>query len=179
MIVKQKRGDQVMKKSKILLAVLLCLLFVLFAVASGDDSSTTVDQGSDSAETNQAVNDSALGDYSLEILDSRMAKDFEGKDVIIVKYKFTNNNNDTATAFFTAFEDAAFQNGIGLNEAFVLDNSANYSADNQTKEIKKGASLEIEVAYELNDTTSDVVIEVSELFSLDDKTIQKTFKITE
>ena len=168
-----------MKKSKILVAVLLCLLFILFAVASGDDSSTTVDQGSASVETTIAENDSTIGDYSLEILDTRMAKDYEGKDVIIVKYKFTNNNNDTPTAFYTAFEDTVFQNDIGLNEAYVLEDAANYSADNQTKEIKKGASLEIEVAYELNDTTSDVVVEVSELFSLDEKIITKTFKITE
>ena len=70
-----------------------------------------------------------------------------------------------------------YQNGVGLNSAFVLDDSANYSSDNQTKEIKKGASIEVEVAYELNDTTSDIEVEVEELFSFDDTVIKKTFSI--
>lgn len=166
-----------MKKLKFLPIALLCLLFVFFAVASGDDTASG-DQGTDSVET-LSENNTTLGNYSLEILDSRIAKDFEGKDVIIIKYKYTNIGNDTPTAFYTAFEDTVFQNDIGLNEAYVFEDAANYSADNQTKEIKKGASLEIEVAYELNDTTSDVVVEVSELFSLDEKIITKTFKISE
>ena len=51
----------------------------------------------------------------------------------------------------------------------MADDSANYSADNQNKEIKKGASLEVEVAYVLNDTTRDLEVEISELFSYSDK----------
>lgn len=68
---------------------------------------------------------------------------------------------------------------MGLNEAYLLADDANYSSDNQTKEIKKGASLDVEVAYELNDTTSDVEVEVKELFSFSDRTITKTFSIAE
>ena len=47
------------------------------------------------------------------------------------------------------------------------------------KEIKKGATLDVEVAYELNDATTDVEIEVKELFSFSEKVITKTFKIAE
>ncbi|MBO5725857.1 MAG: DUF5067 domain-containing protein, partial [Clostridia bacterium] len=103
--------------------------------------------------------------------------DYANKDVVIVKYKFTNNNDDEATAFYLTFDDAVYQNGVGLNEAYVLKDSANYNADNQTKEIKKGASIEVEAAYELNDTTTDIEVEVKELFSFSDKTIKKTFSI--
>lgn len=77
-----------------------------------------------------------------------------------------------------AFDDAAYQGGVGLNGAYFLSDSAKYSADNQTKEIKKGASIEVEVAYELNDTTTDVEVEVKELFSFDNTTIKKTFAIS-
>lgn len=168
-----------MKKAKISIVVLLTLLFVLFAMGSGESSTdTTVDQGTGSVEATQSNADTDLGNYSVEILDSRLAKDFAGEDVVIIKYKFTNNA-DEPTAFYYAFEDAAYQNDIGLNPSYVVDDSAEYSADNQTKEIKKGASLEVEVAYELNDTTSDVVVEVKELISFDDKTITKTFTIAE
>ncbi len=164
-----------MKKFASLIAILLIAMFALFALGSGEDEGT-VDQGSDSAQVAQDDNTS-LGDYSVEIKDCRHAKSFDDKDVIIIKYLFTNNSNDTPTAFYTAFDDAVYQNDIGLNEAYVLKDSANYNPDNRSKEIKKGASLEVEVAYELNDTTSDIVVEVKELFSFSDKTITKTFKV--
>ena len=45
------------------------------------------------------------------------------------------------------------------------------------KEIKKGATLSVEVAYTLNDTATPVEIEVSEMFSLNDNKITKTFTI--
>lgn len=166
-----------MKKIKILSVVLLSLLFVLFAMGSGEDTSTEQDQGSGVVATEDADNTS-LGDYKVEILDSRMAKDYSGNDVIIIKYSFTNNS-DSPTAFYTAFEDNAYQNDIGLNDAILVEDSAEYSADNQTKDIKTGATLEVEVAYELNDTTSDVVVEVTEFLGFDDTVITKTFKIAE
>lgn len=167
-----------MKKTRILLAVLLSLLFVFFAVASGEDTEPTGDQGADTAQTTKA-DDTAIGDYSVEILESRLAKDFEGEDVVIIKYKFTNVANDEPASFMFAFDAAAFQDGVGLNECIFVDDSANYSSDNQTKEIKKGSSIEVEVAYELNDTTTDVEVEVQELFSFEERTIKKTFKIAE
>ena len=73
--------------------------------------------------------------------------------------------------------DEAYQDGVGLNKCYVAADSANYDSENQSKKIKKGASLDVEVAYVLNDETTDVVIEVSEFISLNDKVITKTFKI--
>ena len=168
-----------MKKTKLVLLLAICTLFVLFAVASGDDTSTTVDQGTDNNAIITTEDDTAIGDYSVEISDCRFAKDYEGNDVIIIKYIFSNISSEEPTAFWIAFDCLASQNGIGLNEAYVLEESANYDESNQNKEIKKGASLEVEVAYELNDTTTPVEIEVEELFSFDDKTLTKTFEIAE
>lgn len=168
-----------MKKTKILLAMLLTLVFALCAMGSGDSSDGSGDQGTGTALTENAKDNTEIGAYSVEISDCRLAKDYEGKDVVIIKYKFTNNTNDTPTSFWVAFDDGVYQNGVGLNEAIIIDESVNYSSDNQMKEIKKGASIDVEVAYELNDTTTDVEVEVTELFSFDDKTITKTFKITE
>lgn len=160
----------------LILAVVIVFAFGVFGLASGE--SGTSDQGSGSAEGSTTSN-SDLGDYSVVIDSCRLAKDYADKSVVIVKYKFTNNSNDTATAFYIAFDDNVYQNGVGLNESYVLDDSANYTSDNQTKEIKKGATLEVEVAYELNDTTTDIEVEVKELFSFSDKTLTKTFKIAQ
>ncbi len=98
------------------------------------------------------------------------------KPVAIVKYKFTNNDNDP-TSFMFAFDDNVYQNGVGLNTAIFLDDSAEYNSKNQTKEIKKGATIDVEVAYTLNDSTTDIEVEVKELISFSDKKITKTFKI--
>ena len=47
------------------------------------------------------------------------------------------------------------------------------------KEIKKGATLSVDVAYTLNDETTPIDVEVSEIFSLTDKKITKTFTISD
>ena len=73
----------------------------------------------------------------------------------------------------------SFQNGVGLNKAYVLADSANYNSDNQSKKIQKGSSLDVEVAYKLNDNSTDVTVEISQLFSWDNTKISKTFTITE
>ncbi len=166
------------------ISAILCFCVVLtfgfFAIASGEDTSTTDDQGTGTVDTQDttAAENSNLGDYTVEILSCRLAKDFEDKDVVIVKYKFTNNG-DEPSAFYTAFEDNVYQDGVGLNKAFVIGDSYDYSEDNQTKNIKTGSSLDVEVAYELNDTTTNIEVEVAELFSFDESKVTKTFSITE
>lgn len=165
-----------MKKFSLLLTVLLVIAFALFALGSGE--SEVKDQGKGKANSEDSV-ENAIGKYSVQIDSCRLAKDYTGKDVVIVKYVFTNVSDKEPASFMFAFDDAAFQNGVGLNGAYVLDDSANYNSDNQLKEIKVGASLEVEVAYELNDTTTDVEVEVRELISFNDTVITKTFSITE
>ncbi|MBQ3529024.1 MAG: DUF5067 domain-containing protein [Peptococcaceae bacterium] len=163
-----------MRKTKIVLAVLLVAAFFIFAAGSGESSTT--DQGSGTANTETKGNDS-IGKYSVVIDSCRLASDYAGKPVVIVKYQFTNVSDDNPTAFYIAFDDNVYQNGVGLNGAYVLDDNANYSADNQTKAIKKGASIDVEVAYELNDTTSEIEVEVEELFSFSDNKLIKKFSI--
>ncbi len=163
-----------------LLCLCVILVFGIFAIASGEDTTTTDDQGSGTVDTADSTEDedANLGDYAVEILSCRLAKDFDGKDVVIVKYKFTNNG-DEASAFYTAFSDNVYQDGVGLNASYFVDDSYDYSSDNQTKNIKTGTSLEVEVAYELNDTTTDIEVEVEELISFNDSKVTKTFSIAE
>lgn len=161
------------KVFSLFLALLLIGAFTIFAMGSSESEST--DQGSGVAD--KAETDANLGDYKVEIKGCRISKDYEGKPVVIIKYGFTNNSEDSIS-FCTAFEDNAYQNGVGLNGSYVLTDSANYSPDNQTKEIKKGSTIDVEVAYELNDSTTDVEVEVKQLFSFDDSIVTKTFSIS-
>ena len=158
-----------MKKLSVIFTVLLICLFGVFALGSTESGTDNQGNGSAGGEN--------LGKYSVTIDSCRLARDYENKPVVIVKYKFTNVSDESPAAFYIAFDDHVYQNGVGLNEAYVLASNANYNADNQTKEIKKGASIDVEVAYVLNDTTTDIEVEVSEWLSFSSKTVTKTFSI--
>ena len=182
-----------MNRTKLLACVVLVVLFALFAFGSGDD--TTVDQGNGTVATSSSATVSQetdavssktevsstpsdqLGDYKVVIDSCRLAKDYEKKPVAIVKYIFTNVSHDEAISFGVALNADAYQNGIGLNTAIILDDSVKYESDRLLKAIKKGATLEVEIAYVLDDSTTDLVIEVKELFSFDDTMITKTFSL--
>lgn len=163
-----------MKKTFTFILLFAVLLFS-FCSCIEIDTGDTQDEDSDSAQADKSSN-SKLGDYEVVIQSARLATDYEGKPVIIVQCKFTNNGDDPAS-FEWSLDYAAYQDGIGLNECYFVDESENYSSDNQTKEIKKGATLTVEIAYELNDTTTDVEVEISEYLSFSDKKITKSFSI--
>ena len=159
-----------MKKA---LTIVSVFIIIMIALCSCSDTGSTGNQGTGNANAGSSTK---LGNYDVVIESCRLAEDYEGDPVVIVKYKFTNNDDDPSSFMFS-LDAQAYQDGIGLNEAYILDDSANYSSDNQSKDIKKGATLSVEVAYELNDTTTDVEIEVSELISFSDKKITKKFSI--
>lgn len=170
-----------MKKNRTkLLSLLLVMLFIFFAVASGSDDSTeeSKDQGTETVATTAPADDGAIGDYAVEIVACRLSKDYEGKDVAIITYSFTNVSAEEPASFMFAFDDAVYQNGIECETAIMLGDDS-YDESNQLKEIKAGATLEVECAYVLNDTTTDVEVEVSELISFDNTVITKTFVIAE
>ena len=73
-----------MKKTKLLIAILVIALFAVFALGSSD--SGTDDQGSQNVNSSQGN----LGNYNVDINDCRVAQDYEGNPVIIIKYTFKN-----------------------------------------------------------------------------------------
>lgn len=168
------------KKILSILAVIAVLLaFGLCAIASSDSGDSNDDQGSDNA-TSDKGKDSNISYYNVEIKSCRLAKDYAGNPIAIITYSFTNNSEDPASFMF-AFDDNVYQNGVGLNSCLFADDTANYSSENQTKQIKTGATLDVEVAYVLNDTTTDLEVEVTRLIDLwdTDEMVKKTFKISE
>ncbi len=171
-----------MKKIIIFLAVGLGVLFVLFLLArgqedTGNSESEIISRQESEEGKNSSVSEETREDYSVVIDSYRLAKDYADKDVVIIKYIFSNISDDDPAAFYVTFDANVYQNGVGLNEAYFVEESANYSADNQTKEVKKGASLVVEAAYELNDTTSDIDVEVERIFNFSDFKITKTFSL--
>ena len=167
-----------MKKtfSKKLIRVLavVTLLFIFGTCALASSESETTDQGG--AEVAADDNKNNLGNYNVVIKSCRLAEDFDGNPIAIITYSFTNNSKNAAS-FMISVDDNVYQNGVGLNECYFVDDSANYSADNQTKDIKTGVTLDVEVAYTLNDTTSDLEVEVKEFISFNNSVVKKVFEL--
>ena len=164
-----------MKRNRIITAILLVIIFAVFALGSGEGGTDDQGGGNVNANENEQCN---LGSYHVTIDSCRLAKDYEGKPVVIVKYTFKNVADDDAIAFYLAISDHVYQNGVGLNKAYFLADNVDYNSDNYSKEIKKGASIEVEIAYELNDTKTEIEVEIEELFSFDSKRVKKMFKIS-
>lgn len=137
---------------------------------AGDDAPAAEQPAEE--QTEQPAEEKASSKYVVTIDGSTVTTDYEGKPAIIVDYTFTNNSDD-ATSFAVACSQKAFQNGVQLETAVVLDDLGNgYLA-----EIKPGATTSARRAYSLADE-SDVTVEVTELISFDDTILaEATFPV--
>ena len=125
------------------------------------------------ATTHQDVGHGELGDYTVSILNHDILEDYEGNRAIRVYFEFTNNSSD-ATSFMFAIHTIAFQDGVELELAIVLDRVTD--DDNALKKIKPGTTLTCTSIYVL-DSESQVQIEASEYFSLDGAVLTSTFNV--
>lgn len=132
------------------------------------DAETAPEEQAQEAEPEEAPQSK----YAVTIDGSTVTTDYEGNPAMIVDFTFTNNS-DEATSFAVACSQKAFQNGVQLETAIVMDDLGNgYMA-----EIKPGATTQARLAFSLTDE-SDVTVEVSELFSLDDTILaESTFSV--
>ncbi|MCB5956317.1 DUF5067 domain-containing protein [Enterococcus sp. CWB-B31] len=109
-----------------------------------------------------------LGNYHVSINDFVFAKDYNGDDVAVITYEFTNNDDKNAI-FLTSISAKAFQNGIGLDRAIMLEEGY---VDSLT-EIQPGATLLLKVPYKLADTVSPVSVEATTLFNNTNKLVKE------
>ena len=157
---------------KKLFAMLLALMMMLSLAGCGTSAADTPIPAADDADVVEEENttDAAavtgggkLDEYYVKITGAHLGKDYEGADVIILDYDFTNNGEE-ATSALTSLYFKLFQDGVELETAIVLDDS-DYDSENSMKDIKSGVTLSCQCAYVLGNTTSPVEIEVSKAFS--------------
>ena len=135
-----------------------------------DDSAYSDIIGSDDGEST-IVTDGVLGDYTCVIKDAYQTTDYEGNDAVVVTFDFTNNSTE-AISFDVALYATVYQDGVELDYAYIGDDEIDNSS---YTDIKPGTTLEVCEAYELRNTTSDIEVEVEELFSLTDEKVCATF----
>lgn len=164
------------KKWWIAIVVLLVIFIFFWAIGkSGDGSSNDPEKDSNNIVAEDGSNTSNVGDYNIELKDSRITTDYDGDKILIVTYTFTNNS-DEAECFAYSVTDKAFQDGIELGDVWSSYGIDGLSFDNKSKEIKPGKSLDVQCAYELNDETTDVEIEFK-LFTVWSDKVYETFVI--
>lgn len=166
-------------KKILLFALVLALSFSLLGCGSTSSPDTASEsENADNEATIQQSNSNAgtLGDYAISFTGCTTAKDYEGKDVIIVSYDFTNNS-DEATSAALALYVKAFQNGIELENGIVIDDIDGYNSDNYMKDIKPGVTLNVQEAFVLSDTSS-VEFEASEFISFSDDVVSFTYSLS-
>lgn len=141
----------------------------IFEISPGGTTVLSIAPGVDSAVE--------ISKYRVSINSYNIAEDYEGNSSLILNMGYTNDSNDT-TPFYVALEISAFQDGIELEEAFFVDNSA-INTDNNYLNVLPGAGLAVAEAFVLTSDTSPVEIEIAELFSFSDEKIATTIDITE
>lgn len=112
-------------------------------------------------ETTSAVPSSK---YAVTIDGARLISDYEGKPAVAVDYTFTNVSDEDATSMAVALNAEVYQGGTECEMAFTVDEDTG----GYMKKVKAGASVPVTMVYALNDTTTEVEVEVKELFSWDD-----------
>lgn len=165
-------------------ALLFALVLVLSLAACGEtpsegDSQPQISQGEDSedktnhpeAPTAEGVGD--LDNFHVEVKGASLAKNYEGAQVIVITYAWTNNSEDTTSASISMYEKA-FQDGVQLENAYLYGDP-NFDFEAADKDIRPGTTLDIQRAFVLTSETSLVEIELSEAFSWSDEKITITF----
>lgn len=116
-----------------------------------------------------------LGDCLVKIKSSRLSQNMSGEKVIIITYGFTNNGSKPVS-FMAACDAKAYQDGVEIERDFFVQDKS-YDSNAASKDIKPGKSVDVGIAYTLNDLKTNVDVEVSELISFSDAVVTKTFKI--
>ena len=142
----------------------------------GGASEPQADAGAPAGEQAQEAEpeeEAPASDYAVTIDGSTVTTDYEGNPAMVIDFSFTNNS-DEATSFAVACSQKAFQNGVQLETAIVMDEDL---GNGYMAEIKPGATTQARLAFSLTDE-SEVTVEVSELFSLDDTILaEATFPV--
>lgn len=123
------------------------------------------------APTGETIN--TIGDYTISVISHEPTADYEGKSAILITLGFTNNSDDT-TNFVSSINLQAFQDGIELETAILMDANTGTS---QMCNLRPGAGRAVTAAFILTSDISPVELEIEEMFSFSDEKLTTTLNI--
>lgn len=95
---------------------------------------------------------------SVKVQGAATTWDYNNNPVIVVTYTWTNDTG-TTTAPAYSICCTAFQNGIALDDAYLLD-SEHYDAQSSMRDVRPEVTTIVQAAFILADRTSDVEVEL-------------------
>lgn len=155
---------------KKLLAMLLCLALCFAFVGCGP-----TDDGAGDDLVSGGDGDAVAADGSLlvEVTGHEIVKDADGVDAIVVKIKYTNETAQPQN-FKLGVRYSLTQNGAELTTAPLTDDSPYLEmVTNGQKKAATGETIEVAMAYVLNDTTTPVKITLTPKKGADKTPIEK------
>jgi len=153
---------------KALLLVAMGVLAVALLAGCSDSSTTT-------GETTATEGAGTVGDYDVIIKNHEITTSFEEDQAILVFFDFTNNAEEPIS-FFGAVQVDAYQNGVALEYASVINDQYDTTVI-ESKNIQKGTTLEVYKAWILPNTTDPVDVVVTEFLGMTNDKITKTFTL--
>ncbi|MCI1983362.1 MAG: DUF5067 domain-containing protein [Bifidobacteriaceae bacterium] len=150
--------------------------------ASDSTSSKKSDNASDSSDskatassgTQKTEGDVAGAHASIKSL-AKSANDYNGKPTVLVTVEWKNTSDDNQM-ITTALNPKAYQKGKSLETAIYTAAPKGYDAQAELTEIKPGATATTILAYVLDDSSTSVEVELSNLFDNSTK-ITRTFSL--
>ena len=144
------------------------------SVASTNSSAATPSNAAESAATDKTGPTSGKAvDYDVAIESVKTAKDYNGKDAAIVKFKWTNGSKKADSAM-ACLMMTVYQDGVQLEPAVITSDSL---AENESKSIQPGKSLEFECAYALSGKEKKIQVDVSDIASLGSNKVSTTLDV--
>jgi hypothetical protein len=116
------------------------------------------------AETDEGPAMAEDSDYKVTINGYNIVEDYDGAPCIAVDFTFTNVSDDTPTSMMLATDITVYQDGVECEDAYF----SGENSDGFSNKVKAGVSLDVTRTYKLQNTTSDVEVEVGQLSFWDD-----------
>ena len=138
---------------KVFFVLAACAVVSAALVGCGSSSSPE----SQSVATSVAQNKGDIGPYHFEISDTARTEEITEGTALIVKYTITNNSDETITPG-SVTRLHVFQNGVSLSGITIIGAENGALMDNEYKSIQPGASIEVEEAFTLDDTTMPIQV---------------------
>lgn len=163
-----------MKLKKIFVGVFALTMVVALSACTTETTdsksskaeSSAAESKEESAESSEesSEEETETAEFTFAINSTSFGKDYEDKDVLIIKYDFTNNS-DEATSFTFACQDTVFQDGIECDSTVI--GCDDIDSQEQLNDIQPGKTYTVTVGYHISDTSKPVDVVVTDLFGRD------------
>lgn len=132
-------------------------LLALGSMSSVSDESSKADDSSSSSIVEESENeesDSKTGEDTISIASWEISEDYDGKDVVVIEYAWTNNDDEPAEFAFS-INDNVYQNGVELEGAIGCKK---VDSDASLKKVQSGKTYNVKKAYVLEDMSEINVV---------------------